>query len=246
VFISFFIMPMLINVSDWLIRYFSPILVATLPAVFVLISGHFSFSGKRNLSKLVPVWTMGLLFLQTLVLYLHLDLTVARYQRALLSNSLLTFQFLRKEKPSAAYVSLNKKALSGQAKNNIQYEQYKLNADSTVLAWVSHPFHLDYKRNKILTIDAGGLGVSDIPFTEGVEKLRSYFLGLGVDYILWQYRGPGVRGSAMLQNMINRVNATEGGYIQPELDLRLKLELLVNKSKIIRNTGRIVSFDIRK
>lgn len=243
---SFLIMPLFLDVPAWLIRYFSPVLIATVPVVMMMISSQFSLAGKLCPNSISPAVTTMLLLIQIVVLYLHLDLFVNRYQRALTSHSLLTFQFLDKETSSTAYLSLNKNALSHLAREKVSYAQSLADEKTTILAWVSHPFYLDYIRNNILSVDAGGLGLSKLPLTSDTEKFRAYLLGLGVDYVLWRYQGPGIRGNKQLRAMIKHVATAEGRHIKPELDLRLILESLGKSSKLIMNNGRMVLFDIRK
>lgn len=70
-----------------------------------------------------------------------------------------------------------------------------------ILAWVATPFHFDFKRNKIMLLEAlSDKWLPDFPLDTDVKTLWKYFADTGIQYIIWQSSGHGVKNNSWYQN----------------------------------------------
>ena len=92
--------------------------------------------------------------------------------------------------------------MSGEAKAAVSDVQRLVPEGETLVAWISLPLHLDYRRNRIFDVEPAGLAspAQDFPFDGDAEAGEEYFLRHGVRYVLWQYSGTAVRLAKQLLN----------------------------------------------
>ena len=92
--------------------------------------------------------------------------------------------------------------MSDEAKGTVSDLQHLVPAGETLVAWISLPLHLDYRRNRVFDVEPGGLGspAQDFPFDGAAESADEYFRRHGVRYVLWQYSGTVVRLDKHLLN----------------------------------------------
>ena len=81
--------------------------------------------------------------------------------------------------------------MSDEAKGEASELQNLVPEGEILLAWISLPAHLDYRRNPILNIEPAGLGspAQDFPFDGDAEAHENYLRRHGVRYVLWQHSG---------------------------------------------------------
>ena len=80
--------------------------------------------------------------------------------------------------------------MSSVAGKRIQKAQQVVPEGTSLLAWTRLALHLDYSRNRIISVEPAGLANPwlDFPFGQGSDEGIKYLKKLGVHYILWQYR----------------------------------------------------------
>lgn len=164
-------------------RYATPALLAALPAMLLL--------GRRVIpERFGAFWAAGgWLLAGALVLGFWPSLVSRVRDAAKLKTSLA---YLAYAQPAARteFASYNRAALSDLARTNLRAIQDFVPTGAPLAAWVSTPFHLDFARNRIFTIDPAGLAM---PWSRMPTE---------VEYVLLQYRGLAVRSRPELEQMI--------------------------------------------
>lgn len=136
-------------------------------------------------------------------------------------------------------------AFSGVARNAARDAQARTRPRTAVLAWIATPFHLDFRRNRVLTIPDPDFSRTwaGVPFDAGAGGLRSYLLGKGVRYVMWDYAGPGMRTDAQLERDLQIPAYAYRG----RLTLRFKalLRELARTGEVVHDDGflRVIDLD---
>jgi len=104
----------------------------------------------------------------------------------------------------------------------------------TIFTWTAVPFLFDYGRNRIYPINESGLvyNLQVMPFAKGIESMREYFLQYGIHYIIWEYKGYGMKKPDKMGSLQNNLIST--------------LQGLVPESEVLYNDGNIILFKIDK
>ena len=91
--------------------------------------------------------------------------------------------------------------MSDEAKGAVSEVQHLVPEGETLVAWISLPLHLDYRRNRIFNVEPAGLGspAQDFPFDGDAEAGEEYFRRHCVRYVLWQHSGTGILSVERLQ-----------------------------------------------
>ena len=178
---------------DTALRYMCPILIALVPAAIILagetLPGVPHREGEQNLSSLVALMAISLpTFLLLGAFYGPL---VNRIEQAANHGSILSFPAAR----APIYLNYSRFAMSDEAKGAVSEVQHLVPEGETLVAWISLPLHLDYRRNRIFNVEPAGLGspAQDFPFDGDAEAGEEYFRRHGVRYVLWQHSGTGIR-----------------------------------------------------
>jgi hypothetical protein len=110
-----------------------------------------------------------------------------RSMKALETRSFLAFPM------SPGYLRYQSKILSDQARQITRAMQETTEESSTIWAWISTPFHLDFSRNRILYTSSSWRMIrgTQIDIDDSGNWLQNILEAEGVDYILWEYYGPG-------------------------------------------------------
>ena len=87
--------------------------------------------------------------------------------------------------------------MSDEAKGAVSDLQNLVPEGETLVAWITLPLHLDYRRNRIFDVEPGGLAspAQDFPFDGDAESADEYFRRHGVRYVLWQRSGADARSA---------------------------------------------------
>jgi len=182
------------------LRYICPILIALVPAAIILAGGappgiprQESGQNRRPLAALMtislPTFVMLGAFFGPLV---------NRIEQATNHGSILSFPVVK----APIFSMYSRFAMSDEAKATVSDLQHLVPAGETLVAWISLPLHLDYRRNRIFDVEPGGLGspAQDFPFDGDADSADEYFRRRGVRYVLWQYSGAVVRLDKHLLN----------------------------------------------
>jgi hypothetical protein len=104
----------------------------------------------------------------------------SRVKQAIRQRSLVSFS------PDETYARLSEEALSLDQTVYFRSAQSRMEAGATALVWVVTPFHLDFRRNRLLTVSQGGLVSPMLHFPAGADAqaLENYLRRWGVRYVL--------------------------------------------------------------
>jgi len=178
---------------DTALRYICPILIALVPAAIVLageaLPGIPRQERGQNLRSLVALMTISLPTF--LLLGAFFGPLVNRIEQAANHGSILSFPVAQ----APIFLNYSRFAMSDEAKEAVSQVQHLVPEGETLVAWISLPLHLDYRRNRIFNVEPAGLGspAQDFPFDGDAEAGEEYFRRHGVRYVLWQYSGTVVR-----------------------------------------------------
>jgi hypothetical protein len=171
------------------VRFSAPILMAVY-ASLALIYGKYTLvhTGSpdrvKNSSKSAGILLTALLCVP---IVMFSGQWWERSTKALEARSFMAFPI------SPGYVRYQSKILSDMGRQVTRSMQEPTEVDSTIWAWISMPFYLDFSRNRILyasTSDRLTEGVQIGKYDRG-QWLKKILRAEGVDYILWEYYGPG-------------------------------------------------------
>lgn len=133
-------------------------------------------------------------------------------------------------------------AMSDARKKQIAEAQSVVPKDSNITAWVSTPFYLDYRRNKISVIETfGGVGgafMDEIPYNVDNKTFWQFFRNRGIDFIIWEYDGFAVKDDRWYQQ-----HWGEGAWFAQYFIK--SFPLLANNTNLIYHKNSIIVLDIR-
>jgi hypothetical protein len=189
----FIIAPKLFGSANAL-RYLCPVIIAAAPCAMIMIAKATSESDPGKQKKYLGIKKPIIIyaFISILLLGAFYESFSKRVKQAYTYGSILSFHKVARDQ---TYLTYNHYALSADAKKNIQKAQQIIPQGEAFVAWTPLAFHLDYQRNPIIDIDPAGLASPwvDFPSGQGTEEGIKYFRNLGIDYVLWQNKGYGVR-----------------------------------------------------
>jgi hypothetical protein len=236
----YIIAPKLIG-SSHALRFLCPVIIAAAPCAIIMLSKATSESDPgrkiKNIGIKKPIFIYA--FISILVLGAFYESISKRAKQAFTYGSVLSFNKVTKD---PKYLTYNHYALSADAKKNVQKAQLIIPRGEAVAAWTPLAFHLDYQRNPIIDIDPAGLASpwAGFPFGRGIEAGIKYFRKLGIDYVLWQNKGYGVRSEhAMLYltsspfNHLHFIGVKTHQFFKFLFDLTQQSEILYNDGSIV-------------
>ena len=225
------------------VRYSCPVLIASLPAVLLLLGKYavrHRTAGQVYKSGLSSVSRLGIMLLvsQGILVVLFSDVLIDRATRAYNAGTLVSFSIHQGD------VRYSKAALSDQSRESALSLQSKTEKGETILVWMSVPFHLDFARNRILTVMEPGLDNPwlNIPASENPESLVKYLRQLGVRYVMWEHAGYGMK---TIREVLAQPSSHSSDF-RNNIYLRKTLTALANRSKILHYNDRIVVIDMGK
>lgn len=201
---------------DAFVRYNAPVLIASLLVLALLLAGSFGagsaggFTAPRRRARLA----LAVLLVGTPLL-IHADLGLDRARLAMAERTLLSFPI------NEYYRRLMAKSFAPETRAKLRSIQDQVPPGVTFLAWVSTPFHLDFGRNEIFTLAAtGGPGplrrIVGVPPAKRADWLERRLRALGVEYVMWEYRGPpkesGAAKAAIVESLVALARTRPIGY----------------------------------
>lgn len=163
------------------------------------------------------------------VLGAFLPSAVGRYREAVQFHSVIAFNPVQQY---SAYLSYSDYWLSPAASEYVRGFQNKVPRGARLLVWINTPFLLDYKRNAIVDVDTAGIGS---PWAHVPE---------GVSYVLWQYKGLGVRTSADYVDVMAGEGARERTIAARALAFGEWLMRVSRNTQVVASDDRFVLFRI--
>lgn len=125
--------------------------------------------------------------------------------------------------------------------------QERTEHDTTILAWIGTPLHLDFARNKILSLSEWGVATPwiDFPFEEGVEQVHEYFATRQIHYLIWEYDFWARFDDGLHEVFARSTQNVRRSFGQRHLALNRLLPALVESRLKIYDDGHIVVVDLR-
>jgi hypothetical protein len=156
------------------IRYSIPFLIAGVPLILSLV---YLRSVINNHTGASPLFTEIAPILGIIIISSFYHSFTNRIRQAYYSGSVLAFSVMATDKN---FIEYSKEVLYGDTKQRIISAQEQVPTGQAIVASISTPFYLDYKRNIIYDAERSGIATpwATIP---------------DVNYFLLQYKGPAVR-----------------------------------------------------
>ena len=222
--------------AETAVRYSAPTLIAALPTTAILLLAT-ARSPHRALHKALPA-TIAAALVAVLVVF-----SGAFWQRARAAaygHTLVSFPI------AEAYYGYMAGALGAPARDWISGVQMATAEGATILAWTSVPFHLDFRRNRILVVSEPGLINPWLNLPTGAEPgvLREYLSSIGVRYVFLEYGGPGVKPDGEFMSYANAPIPLYGKIGRANLNFRHGLLALADESRMIQSAPGMVLYDI--
>lgn len=151
-------------------RYAGPFLIGAVPAAIVFL-GRIEFRPGRRGGRIVPAVLLGL------VLAAFLPSLAVRVREIAAYGTPLAFT---PSVASPAFIDYNRSALSDAARARLEAVQRLVPPGERVVAWVSTPFWLDFRRNDVVETNPSGLAAR-------------WAWPVPARYYLWEYRGYSVK-----------------------------------------------------
>ncbi len=196
------------------VRYAIPFLLGTI-AVTAGLAGSLGLAGRRwrGCVPALAALALAVAFVPSLV---------ARWRQAADAGSILAFSSLA---ASERYLAFNRMAMSDDTRTHVRSLQRRVPEGEPLLAWITMPFHLDHRRNRIYDVDAAGLNPS--------------WGAVPVDarYLLWQYAGFGVRTARDLSLRMRGPGARERQGSARTLELMARLQRLSASGETVYDDG---------
>jgi hypothetical protein len=156
------------------LRYAVPFVIADAPIIFSLVYLR-AFRDESFGFKVSFAITQLLLGVITIIIFSY-TLT-ARIRQGYENGSVLAFSATA---TNPKYIEYSEKVIHGDTKSRIITAQKQIPAGQALVAWISTPFYLDYKRNIVYDAERSGIAT---PWAYMPEA----------DYFLFEYKGLAVR-----------------------------------------------------
>ena len=196
---------------DTSVRYSIPFLVGIIPIVIVLSASKFP-AWPNVVSIGIPVLAL------VAVAIAFMPSMLERYRQAIEYRSILAFSDLAR---APAYLEYNRRALSATSAQEIQKMQRLIPENEPFLAWINQPYHLDFHRNPVVDIEPAGLAT---PWARIPPTVR---------YIIWEYKGFGVRSAQDYQERARSVGLHERLIAVRALRFAQQLNATVQRGSIL-------------
>ncbi len=226
------------------VRYTCPVLIATFP--FALLAASMAASSKLHPAKipaLLGVKMALVLSMPLLIAILFWNNFMSRIERAYHWHMTLSYPI------SNASVERIRYATSPDTRQVIRGVQSQTLPAQKILVWISMPGNLDFSRNEIYSVRSVGLinPWIDMPLKGNVNDLVQYLKGLGVRYIMWEYKGVYTEGEINSYNRFLLYPYQDYREIgQRCLNLRSMLSSLMKEANFLYNVNGLVLFDLQQ
>lgn len=205
----FFIMlgPRLVD-SVANLRYTIPVLIAG-ASMITTIAVIWAVQGKAV--KWNYLFIVALSVLQLFIIAGFSKSTLDRLQQAVQSGNILAFFPNLASSSGRKYIEYASEVLQGGSQNRIVQAQAFVPPGKALIAWVTTPFYLDYRRNMIYDVDISGLGSPWAYIPQGADYVIVEYEGFGVFPVTRYYeylQDPGRRQSAMI--ILNFLKTIQG------------------------------------
>ena len=201
------------------IRYSIPFLIAGTP---MILSFVYLRSVTNNHTGASPLFTEIAPVLGIIIIISFYHSFTNRIRQAYHSGSILAFSVIAAEKN---FIEYNKEVLYGDTNKLVMSAQRQVPAGQAIVASISTPFHLDYKRNIIYDAERSGIAT---PWASVPD----------VNYFLIQYKGPAFH---TLREYLHPPPGKRERYISEKCIAMMRFfRDLQNTTDVIYNDGTII------
>jgi hypothetical protein len=208
------------------LRYTMPFLIAGASTIMTLTVLSV-VRGKAVRFKYPLVFV--LLLFELLIIAGFSESLIQRMQQAFQSGNILSFSGLASDQK---YLTYNDEVLYGNANLRVAAVQNRVPAGQAIIAWVTTPFYLDYRRNAIFDVDNSGIGSPWAYIPEEAEYFIAEYEGYGVFPVRKYYeflQDPGRKQSAEIA-----------------LNFLRTLQEFSENADVLYDDGKIIVFKIKK
>ncbi len=235
---------------DTALRYAVPVFIAIVPAAIVL-SGRYRTVNENNAEAMrdsSPVMTAVVATAAASVIWALSTPLTNRIEQAIRYRSVDPTYYGKDSTNIYRHLAYSANALSSYERDYLRKIQYRVPAGETMLSYVSISLHYDFSRNRILTLDAGGLeaGWLDFPFEGTVDDAERFFVEHGAEYILWQYRGLAVLSDQDLKYQTYSPSPSDRKRAHNKLAFNKLLQGISERSEILHDDGSYRLVRIRR
>jgi len=177
------------------LRYVSPVLIGGLAIFAIPLYRNLSGGDKSRHWVDRLAWATPLSAL--LLVFFFLPSLWGRFQQAREMGSTRCMPII--EVPD--YTSYSSATVGNSGLLWMRMAQEHIPKGETVLAWTLASFQLSYNRNTILDVEPAGLSSPWVhfPYRGSLDERIDFLQDLGVDYIMWQHKGAGIRSKHGMQ-----------------------------------------------
>ena len=228
---------------DDAVRYVCPVLIAVLPFSLLIASRQgVAAASTPTLLSLTTGLKLVVLVGAGLVIFLFWDSFIVRVKRAYYQHTTVAFPI------NYGDILYNRNVFSSKSKKLIRDIQYLTEANKPILAWLSMPMHLDFSRNKILSVTEAALVNPwlEMPLNGDAMDMAQYLKRQGIRYVMWQYQGAGMRDENAYRERLLSPVPLYRKWAARNLYFREMMALLMGGGTILYQQDGIVLFDLNQ
>ena len=228
------------------LRYALPMMIAISP-VAVLYACTDKMGTAASNSQSSPRSSRNLILggvLAITLLYFFESLAL-RINQVVYAGSELSYRNTATKK---SYLRYNRFVIDGPGADQVRNIQKLIPEGKTILASIGQAVHLDYARNPIQQVQAGGLGsrLQRFPFNGGLAEQKRYLEDKGIEYIFWQYRKPGMRSQKALNKAMRSGSSPAVSQNARRQNLFYEsLTALKNHSNVLLDDGSYILYKLQ-
>ena len=163
-----------------------------------------------------------------------------RVRRAVEERTLLSFPLTQ------PYIDLMKYMVSEEESTYTRAIQTRMEPGAGALIWIVAPFHLNFRRNRLLLASESGLTSPALHFPAGVslESLNDYLHKWGIRYVVIETRGGAVREENDLRELLKSKFPSYRKVGDYAIYFRKSLLTLAERSRFRYFDGRMLLFEL--
>ena len=232
--VSYFALPLLKDPYD-AVRYATPLLIALWPVAGLALVGINEPERRANL--IGPT----IIALQIIILIPFFGVLSDRLGQAVEYRTMTSFPI------DDTFIDNNKRSVGESGRALVRTVQATTERGATILAWIGAPFHLDFARNKILSLSEWGVTTPwlDFPFDGDERSVHEYLRTRQIRYLIWEYDYWARLDESLFEQYAHFADKFRRSFGQRHLALNRLLPALVESRLKIYDDGHIVVVDLR-
>jgi len=239
-----YILAMLIFEYNMALRYSLPMLTASVASTYILITTNFS-DNTTKLSSWHPLTWISLFSALVFQIFLVSSFSKSFDKRISLAkdnNGIIMFG------ASPSDQKYMDRSFSAENQNHYTTIQNTCPKENGILAWVSRPFLFDYTQNNIVTLSEPQTLTPwfNLPIGQGTSALRTHLTDMGIQCVIWEYKGRGMKALNEYQRYAGSENIIFRRIGEQVVALTNTLSGLAKEGEILHNKNGLVVFNLSK